>query len=268
MPFARRKFRILRIVKRLLLTTALIAGLAPYCFAQQTPPVSNPVRSAYSDFFEFREPPRDEALFFVGGFRSDKYATTQEGFQLEHSITPYVGLVARLSGYQLFEGQGFADPLNPGNSSKHFARLNFGRAQGGLDITPYPATHLYLLGGGDFGDSSAGVLEADFSSWWFAYSRHPINLGFETGYDSQNRVNSNAIDLRTVVLSRGKFLILGGAGGDIYKGGFISGVQAEGGPDLGIFLTRLRAGADFQTGYGNAGYYLQLSMFKLFGWNE
>jgi hypothetical protein len=257
----------MHIIRRLLLATAVIASLAVNCAAQQTPPVSSPVRSAYSDFFEFREPPRDEALFFLGGFRSDKYATTQEGFQLEHSITPYISLVARLTGYQLFEGEGFANPLDPGDN-QHRARLNFGRVQGGLDITPYPATHLFLLGGGDFGDSSAGVLEADFSSWWFSYSRHPINFGFEAGYDGQNKVTSTAIDLRTVLLSRGNFLILGGAGGDLYKGGFISGVQAEGGPDLGIFLTRWRAGADFQTGYGNAKYYLQLSMFKLLGWNE
>lgn len=226
-----------------------------------------PVRPAYSDFFELAQPGYVDAMLFVGGFRSDKYATLQQGFQLEQSITPYIGVVGRVSGYELFEGQGFANPLDPGDQG-HRARLNFARLQGGIDLAPYPATHLYIFGGRDLGDSSAASVEGDFSSWIFTYSPHPLNLSFEAGYDSQNGVTSSEIDLRTVLFSRGKYMVQAGAGGAIYGGGFLSGLDGQGGPALGLYLTRLKAGLDVQSGYGTSGAYVQVTTFKVFSWVE
>ncbi len=235
--------------------------------AQQAQNVAAPVRPAYSDFFELAQP-RFDVVAFAGAYRSDQYATIQEGFQFEQTVTPYIGLVARATGYQLFEGAGFQNPLSPSDSA-HQARLNFGRFQGGLDLSPYPGTYIYLLGGKDVADSHAYDLEADFSSWLFSYSPHPVNFSFETGYDGQNNVTSSAIDLRMVLFSRGSYMVFAGGGGAIWNGGFIEGgLAGEGGPDVGAYLTKLKIGLDVQAGYGTSGGYVQVTCFKLFSFNE
>jgi hypothetical protein len=112
-------------------------------------------------------------------------------------------------------------------------------------------------------------LEADFSSWLFSYSPHPINLSTESGYDSEHFVTSSAIDSRVVLFSTRNYLALAGAGGAIYSGGFLSsGLAGQGGPAGGVYLTRLKAGLDLQAGYGTAGAYVQVTSFKLFSWSE
>src|SRR5215470_17006010 len=68
----------------------------------------------YPGFFTIQKPGTLNLLGFGGGFISDKYGTLQEGVQAEQSITPYIGAVARVTGYQLWEGEGFDNPLNPG----------------------------------------------------------------------------------------------------------------------------------------------------------
>jgi hypothetical protein len=250
-----------------LLTVTLVA--CPQLYAQQSVgQIGAPVRPAYSDFFELARPGAANVLLYGGGFSSNQYATIDQGAQFEQSITRYLGITGRASGYQLFEGEGFENPLDPA-SGKHKARLNFGRFLGGIDFTPYPGTHIYLLGGKDVGDSHAYVLESDVSSWLFSYSRHPLNFSLESGYDGQNHVTTNAIDFRMVLFSRGSFFFEGGAGGAIYNGGSLSGgLAGQGGPAISAYLTRLKAGLDLQAGYGSSQQYVQLEIFKVLSWNE
>jgi hypothetical protein len=221
---------------------------------------------AYADFFTVQRPGELSVSLFGGGFRSDKYATTQQGFELEQSITPYIGAVGRVTGYELYVGQGFADPLDPENG--HSARLNFVRLQGGLDVQPYPLWHLYLLGGSDAGDSSAAVVETDFSGWVKPYSRHPVNISGSVSYDYENHVTNSEIDLRTVVQSREKYMLFAGAGGAIFGGGNLAGTQGQGGPALGGYFRPLQAGLDVEAGYGSSGTFVQVGLFKVFAFQE
>src|SRR5215471_12812609 len=89
---------------------------------------TTPVGAAnpYPNFFDVVTPGRFSLTLFGGGFGSDQYGTTQEGVQFEQSLTRYVGIVGRATGYQLFMGHGFANPLlpNPGTNSGS-ARYNF-----------------------------------------------------------------------------------------------------------------------------------------------
>jgi hypothetical protein len=228
-------------------------------------PGSPPISTIYSDFFELARPGNFNLILFGGGFRSDEYATTQQGFQFEQSVTRYVGVVGRVSGYQLYEGQGFDNPLDPGTG--HHARLNFARLQGGLDFKLYPGTQLYLLGGRDAGDSHASVIEADFSSWLFRYSPHPINFSFSVSHGSENDVTSSEIDLRTVILSKRDYMLFAGGSGSIYGGGAF-GTGGEGGPGAGVYVINWGALMDFQTGYGSAKSFVQLTIEKTFSWGE
>jgi hypothetical protein len=224
------------------------------------------VQSPYSDFFQITHPSEFSLTSFAGAFRCDKYATINEGFQFEQAVTNYVGIVGRVAGYQLFIGQGFDNPLDPGTG--HRARDNFIRMEGGLDFSPYPLTHFYFFGGSDLGDSSAGVIEGDFSTWLKVYSKHPINAAFSASYDSQNRVTNSEIDLRVVTWSTEHYLLLVGASGSIYGGGFVSGLQGQGGPGFGGYYTPWQTGIDLQSGYGSAGVFGQISLFKSLSWRD
>ena len=95
-------------IKSLLATLGVVlmmATLATPARAQST------FDNLYPDFFKIPERGRLSVLGFLGGYGSDKYGTVQEGFQLEQSITRYVGLFGRLTGYQLWIGGGFDSPL-------------------------------------------------------------------------------------------------------------------------------------------------------------
>jgi hypothetical protein len=227
---------------------------------------SKTVQSPYSDFFQLAHPSEFSLTGFAGGFRSDKYATVDEGFQVEQRITNYVGIVGRATGYQLFIGQGFDNPLDPGTG--HRARFNFVRLEGGLDFSPYPLTHFFFFGGSDLGDSSAGVIEGDFSSWLSVYSKHPVNTAFSASYDSQNGVTNSEIDLRMVALSGESYLILLGGSGSVYGGGFVNGLQGQGGPGFGAYYTPWLTGIDLQAGYGTSGVFGQISVFRSLTWRE
>jgi len=232
--------------------------------AQTTAPTwaSNP----YPNFFDVAAPGRFSLTLFGGGFLSDKYATTQEGVQFEQSVTRYVGLVGRITGYQLYEGEGFDNPLSPG--AGHSARLNFGRFQGGVDFAVTPTTHLFVLGGDDGGNSHNANIEGDVSSWLLVHSQHPLNLLVSTVYSWQNDISSTSIDLRTVVLSTENYMLMAGGGGVIYGGGFVSGVAGQGGPDLGAYYRPWQIGADIQAGYGSPNQYVQLTLYKSFSWMD
>ena len=222
----------------------------------------NPVQ----DFFQLEQPGHFEATLYGGGFGSDKYGTVQEGFQLEQSLTRYVGVFGRATGYQLWIGQGFPSPLNPNNGPS--ARLNFARLQGGLDFAPVQGTHLFISAGHDLGDSDAPVIEGDFTTWLMLHSLHPVNFGFSAVHDYQNDVTSAEIDIQTIALSKENYMLLLGAGGAIYGGGFVPSVQGQGGPDIGIYYRPWRMGVSIQAGYGVANEYGELSIFKQFAWVE
>ena len=220
----------------------------------------------YPDFFKIPDSGRLSALGFLGGYGSDKYGDAQEGFQLNQSITRYIAIFGRVTGYQLWIGGGFDSPLNPGHG--HQARLNFGRAQGGLDLNLWPATHFFISAGKDFGDSNATVVEGDLSSWFLLHSFHPINFSFSSIHDYQNGITSTEVDLQTIVLSKEKYLLMVGGGGAFYMGGFVHGTDGQGGPDLSFYYRPWQLGWSAQAGYGSAHQYGQLTMFKELDFNE
>jgi hypothetical protein len=218
------------------------------------------LQNLYPGFFRLQRPEVFDLILYGGGFGSPKYGTIQEGLQLEQTVTPYFGIVGRVTGYQLWIGDHFDDPLAP--SSPHSTRLNFARLEAGGEFALYPGTRLFLLGGGDVGDSDAGVIEGDLSSWLLTHSRHPLNFSFSANHDYQNHVSSAEIDLRMVALSTENYLLTAGGGGAIYQGGLITSAVGQGGPDLGIYFRRWGFGADVQAGYGNANGFGQLSFIK------
>jgi hypothetical protein len=236
------------------LVVAVLTGTA---YAQANP---------WPDFFQLEQPGHAEATLFGGGFGSDKYGTIQEGFQLEQSLTRYIGVFGRASGYQLWIGQGFASPLNPTAGAQ--SRLNFGRFQGGIDFAPWQGTHLFVSGGHDVADSDAYIVEGDLSSWLLLHSMHPVNFSFSALHDYQNDVTSAEIDLQAIVLSKENYMVLAGGGGAVYGGGFIDSVSGQGGPDLGFYYRPWGFGVTAQAGYGVAHQYGQLSIFKQFSWTE
>jgi hypothetical protein len=220
----------------------------------------------WPDFFQLEKPGHVEATLFGGGYVSDKYGTLQQGFQFEQSVTRYIGVFGRATGYQLWIGGGFTSPLNP-NDGPH-ARLNFGRLQAGVDLAPFQGTHLFLSGGHDVGDSDAYVFEGDFSTWLFLHSFHPVNFSFSSAVGTQNEVSSSEVDVLAIAISRENYLLMLGGGGAIYGGGFVTGVQGQGGPDLAFYYRPWGVGFSAQAGYGNAHQYGQLSIYKQFGWTE
>jgi hypothetical protein len=173
-------------------------------------------------------------------------------------------VVGRITGYQLYIGHGFADPLEPSNAERSAARLNFVRLQGGIDLSPYPLTRIYVFGGKDVGDSDAATVEGDVSSWVNSYSKHPLNIAASSNYDYQNKVINNEVDLRLVALSAEQYMLFAGGGGAIYNGGFIKGLQGQGGIDLGAYLQRYQTGIDLQGGYGSAGWYGEVNLYATF----
>ena len=98
--------------------------------------------------------------------------------------------------------------------------------------------------------------------------QHPINGSFSTIYDWQNGVESSEIDVEAILLSTEKYMILGGIGGAMYFGGFLSNAQGQGGPDLGFYYRPWQLGVSAQAGYGNAHQYGQISMYKQLSWFE
>ena len=246
------------------ITIALALALSALSIASQAH--AQWFEDTYPGFFSLQTPGLLQATLFGGGFVSDKYGVLQEGVQVEQSVTPYIGFFGRATGYQLWIGNGFESPLAPGSGS--FPRLNFGRFQGGADFSLLPGTHLYVSAGHDVADSDATIIEGDFSSWLWLHSQHPINASFSSIYDWQNGVESSEIDLQAILLSTEKYMVLGGIGGAMYWGGFLTETQGQGGPDLGFYYRPWQLGVSAQAGYGNAHQYGQISMYKQLSWFE
>lgn len=215
----------------------------------------------YPGFMTIVHPSHLDVTLFGGGFGSDKYGVIQEGFQVEQSVTPYLGVFGRATGYQLFVGDESSSPFNP--SAAHSARLNFGDLQGGVDFKLYPGTSLFLSGGHGVGDSDGVIIEGDFSTWLMPHSPHPLNFSFSSLHDFQNQVTSTAIDIQVVVLSTEQWLTMVGGGGAFYAGGFLSGAAGQGGPDLSFYYRPWKVGLALQGGYGSSNGYGQLSLYKL-----
>jgi len=228
-------------------------------------PAKAQLQNLYPNFFEL-QPNVLDVLAFGGGFGSEKYGSIQEGVQLDQRITRYFGAVGRATGYELWIGDNFDNPLAPGTG--HRPRLNFGRLQGGVEFDLYPGTTLFVLGGGDVGDSTGAVIEGDGSSWLLSHSQHPINFSFSASHDYENHVTAAEIDLRAVLSSTETYLITAGGGGAIYQGGEIRSAAGQGGPDLGIYFRRYALGFALQGGYGNAGGFGQLSIIKQWDFRE
>jgi len=245
----------------------LIATLAAPCGrgACQTPPAPQQ-GGAFGRFYTPDDPEHLDLTLFGGGFASDQYGTTQEGFQLEQSVTQSIGVVGRFTGYQLFVKSAFGNPIAPANANH--SRYDFGRLQGGVSLTPFDGTNLYILGGGDVGDSNAATVEGDLTSWFFLQRRHPLNLAISSIYDTQNQIDSSEIDLRSVIYSNEKMMLMAGAGGAIYAGGFVHGLEGQGGGIFGIFFPSWKLGFDAQAGYGSARQYGQVSIVKQFRFTE
>src|ERR1700719_1271160 len=208
-----------------------------------------------------------DAILFGGGFGMQDYGAVQEIVQLQQTVRRYFGVVGRITGYQLWIGDHFNNPLAPATFT-HQARLNFARLQAGGEFALYPGTTLYLLGGGDVGDSHAATIEGDFSSWLFTHTHHPLNFSFSASHDFENHVTSSEIDLRMVAFSTANYLGTFGGGGAIYQGGQITSAGGQGGPDLGIYFRKWGFGVDVQGGYGTAGGFGQLSFIKQFDFVE
>jgi hypothetical protein len=204
--------------------------------------------------------PHLDATLFGGGLASEDYFLTDEGIQLEQSITEGIGIVGRATGYQLWIEKNATSPLAPSNRTVN--RLNFGRFEGGLDISPVQGFNFVILGGHDVGDSDAWIIEADISAWFWLQSAHPVNVFIAPVHDFQNHVTSSEIDFRVVAMQTPDWILLLGAGGQIYGGGFISGLAGEGGPIVGVYNRVYQLGGDLQFGYGSPGAYGELNLYK------
>jgi hypothetical protein len=183
----------------------------------------------------------------------------------------WVGLVGRVSAYQIYRGDGYDTPF-PFKDIDVFARgtpRNFGRFEGGIDLLPFQGTSITILGGRDVGDSRTSLIDGEFSSWILFHSPHPINFQFSlTAYLQGETRNSSRIDLRTIAFSNGKFMLLLGAGGAIWGGGG-EDLQGQAGPDISVFLNAWLTQVDLQIGYGGAPHtYGLISISKHFGWDE
>ena len=206
--------------------------------------------------------PHLDATIFGGGLASQDYYLTDEGIQLEQSITEGIGIVGRATGYQLWIEKNATSPLAPSNRTVN--RLNFGRFEAGVDISPWQGLNFVMLGGHDVGDSDAWIIESDISMWFLIANPHPINVFIAPVQDFQNDVTSSEIDFRVVATQTPEWILLLGAGGQVYGGGFISGLAGEGGPIVGIYNRLYQIGADLQFGYGSPGVYGELNLYKTF----
>ena len=245
---------------------ALVKAIIATAFAILSTRVSTADALPYSDFFTPANPQHLSLTLFASGIGNEsKYAATHEGFQLEQTLNPYIGVVGRVSGYQIYQGAGWDNPLtlHPGTRPR-----NFGVFMGGIDLLPFQGTSLAILGGRDVGDSSGARIEGDFSSWLMLHSRHPINVSFTGDHFYNNGQSSGMIDARVVVSSSRELTWLVGAGGQLWGGGSEPNIMKEFGPDLGLFFRRWQTSVDLQGGYGNNHGYGTIAVSHHFGWDE
>jgi len=220
----------------------------------------------YSDFFDLTSPEHLSLTLFAVGYASDAYLKNNEGFELEQSVTRYVGLVGRFTAYQVYRGDGYDTPFK---SDKAGVR-NFGRFEGGFDLIPFQGTNLVAFGGQDWGNSNGPVVGGRFSSWLLFHSLHPTNLSFDAYHYYHNGLSGGRVDLRTITLSTDELALLVGLGGVIWGGGpEQNNLHGQTGPDIGAFVRPWHARIDLQIGYGGDQHtYGLLRISRTFGWDE
>lgn len=215
--------------------------------------------------FELEPQPQIALRTFVSSFGAQDYATMHEGFELDQALTGVIGLVGRVSAYQILKGSGYDNPLEPASGS---AVHNFGRFEGGISLTPWQGTSFTMMGGRDAGDSDAPVIESDFSTWVALHSLHPLNFSYSANHFYENGVTNGLIDLRMVALSTANLMLLAGGGGAIWGGGTVGQANGQGGADIGLFLRALQLSIDTQIGYGDSGAYGAVAFSRGFSWSE
>jgi hypothetical protein len=245
---------------------ALVKTIVALLFALNAMGGSTALAFPYSDFFTAANPQHLSLTVFASAIGAESmYAATHEGFQLEQTLNPYIGVVGRVSGYQIYQGGGWDNPLTDNRGSRP---RNFGVFMGGLDLLPFQGTSLAILGGRDVGDSNGARIEGDLSSWILLHSRHPINISFAGDHFYNNGLSSGMIDVRVVVSSSRELTWLVGAGGQLWGGGSQPHIMKEFGPDLGLLFREWKTSLDFQAGYGNSHGYGTIAVSHHFGWDE
>jgi hypothetical protein len=225
-----------------------------------------PALSAAPGPFTLLRPGNLSIIVLGDGFISADYGVTDQGIQVEQSITRMVSLLGRATGYQLYINDNLGNPLNPG--TVHHPRYDFGRLQGGLAFNLGETTYLAVLGGKDVADSHSASFEGDFATWLLPTTQHPVNLAVSTLYTTENRIVSNEVDVRAIAYRTDSYTVTAGGGGAIYAAGFVHGVAGQGGPDFGIYLPKWLAGFEIQAGYGSPQEYGEITIYKQFRFTE
>ena len=227
-------------------------------------PIGGAKADTFSALLQPAEPKHLSLTLFGAGYGSEAYGVTHEGFDLEQSITRGIGVTARVSTYLIYHGTGYDTPLNQTRREPFF----FGRFEGGINLSPMDGTNVAVLGGNDAGDSHSPLIEGSISTWINIHSAHPINFSISSSYYFQNNLSNGLIDLRTVVMSSGELMLLGGAGAIVWGGNLPQGAQVQGGPDVGFFLRRWKIRVDVQGGYGFHHEYGLVAFSRGFDWEE
>jgi hypothetical protein len=214
-----------------------------------------------SDFVTLADPLHLTTTTFGAAYGSPSYSTTHEGMEFEQSLTRRLGILARLTGYQIYHGTAFDTPFAPRPGAPFF----FGRFEGGVDLNPMYGLHLTVLGGHDVGDSHSAVIEESVSAWTNVHSAHPINLSVTSSHYFENQLTNGLVDARMIALSTDRLMVLAGAGAIIWGGQTVKGsAKVQAGPDLGLYIRDWKLRLDLQAGYGSDQEYGMLAFSRSF----
>jgi hypothetical protein len=223
------------------------------------------VADMWSDFVTPADPMQLSATTFGAAYGSPSYGTTHEGVELGQSVTRRCGILARLTGYQIYHGVAFDTTF----AARQGAPFFFGRFEGGVDLNPMYGLHLTVLGGHDVGDSDSAVIEESVSAWMNVHSAHPISLSLTSSHYFKNQLTNGLIDARMIALSTDKLMLLAGAGAIIWGGQTVKGsAKAQAGPDLSLYIRDWKLRLDLQAGYGSDQEYGMLAFSRSFDWQE
>ncbi len=112
------------------LTAATALIFVNTVFAQTT---AAPAVSASQGPFTLLSPGELSLTVLGGGYISSDYGVTEQGVQVVQSITREIGLIGRATGYQLYIGDNFGNPLNPGRPH-HSRSTSAGFKEGSIFI--------------------------------------------------------------------------------------------------------------------------------------
>lgn len=219
----------------------------------------------FSDFVSPATPGHFTMTTFGAAYGSPSYGTTHEGLELEQTATRRLGLLVRLTGYQLYHGFAFDTPF----AARPGAPFFFGRFEGGIDLNPFYGAHLIVMGGHDAGDSHSAVIEESASVWVNVHDPHPISLSVNSSHYFENQLTNGLVDVRMIALSTDKLMLQAGAGAIIWGGETVKGsAKVQAGPDFGIFIRDWKLRVDLQAGYGSDQEYGMLTFSRSFDWEE